>query len=191
MGEDKARLELAGRSLLERAIACLEPVSDRVLLACGAEPRYAWTGCDVVIDSFPGGGPLVGLEAALAALVDTDAEWVAVLACDMPRVEAQVFAELLREAHTRELDVCMLASERGPEPLCAVYHRRCLAPLRAALARGERRVTGFHDEPVVEEGPRTARRLAVGTMTASEDVVLNLNTPADLELERGLAGGES
>jgi molybdopterin-guanine dinucleotide biosynthesis protein A len=195
MGEDKAVLDLGGRSLLAHAVACLEPLTKRVVLACGSEPRYTSLGLDVVVDSVRGDGPAVGLEAALAA---ADTEWLAVLACDMPRVDAALFRRLLREAHARELDICLLATERGPEPLCGVYHRRCLAPLRAALARGERRVTGFHDEQLApHETHGRGTRLAIGTLDASTERVLNLNTPADLEHERRLrsdklsGGGEN
>jgi molybdopterin-guanine dinucleotide biosynthesis protein A len=194
MGRDKALIEIGGRALIEHALAALDGVCGEVLLACGSAPRYEHLGRRLVLDLRPGGatelGPLAGLAAALEA---TRTEWLIALACDMPGAEPELLEELARIAAAGELDVAMLATEAGPEPLCAVYRRTCSWAAREALERGEMRLTAFH-------GGRTspaadARALRVATLRADDlsprlrarlsRAVRNLNTPADvLSVER-------
>lgn len=169
MGTDKAVLAAPSGDLLERAIACVEAVAGSALLACGPTPRYAERGRELVLDAFADGGPLAGL---LAGLERTRAQRLLVLAVDMPEVESAQLAELLRLAQADDLDVALLSSERGDEPLCSVVHRRSAPLVRAALERGERRMIAFH-----------APTLRIGRLAA--EPCLNLNTPADLAAWRG------
>src|SRR5260221_24295 len=120
MGADKAALRLAGSTLLEPAAAELDPIATETLLACGTSPRYAELGRPLVLDAYLEGGPLAGLEAALAR---SRTEWLAAIACDMPRAEGRALLTLLEHAERHGLDACLLETEKGVEPLCAVYRR--------------------------------------------------------------------
>jgi len=129
------------------------------------------------------GGPLAGLVAGLDAARERGAEWVLVLACDMPRADGRVLGRLLERAQLRHLDACLLGLERGSQPTFGVYHVRCAEPARAALEAGERRLIAFHGANV------DGRPLQIETVTASElgaleDVAQNVNTQAELEQVR-------
>jgi molybdopterin-guanine dinucleotide biosynthesis protein A len=171
MGRDKSLLEIGGRTLLERAIAVLDGIAAEVLLACGPTERYAELGRPLALDAFPDGGPLAGLEAGLRR---AGTEWVAALACDMPRAEPAIFGELLERAERDGLDVCFLRTSGGIEPLCAVYRRTCLEPMRAALSKGERKVVSFL---------RFDPRPKAGEVELDPDLAVNLNTPAEFRAE--------
>lgn len=174
MGRDKARLDLEGRSLLERAIRVLEPVCERVVLACGPDERYAELGLELRRDRFEDGGPLAGIEAGLAAAGDG---YALVLAVDMPRATSEVFRALL--------DRRVEEGVTGPEPLCGVYHARLAGPVAELLARGERKVTTFVDRR--DASGRTARVAWIDERRferTSPACSTNLNTPADLESAR-------
>ncbi len=194
MGLDKARLELGDESLLERAVRVLSPLAREVVIACGPEPRYAELGFRLALDGEGVDGPLAGLAAGLEA---AGTEWVLALACDMPRVRTEDCRSLLAhaKAHGAEgSDVCVYASARGVEPLCAVYRATCLAPMRAALADGERRATGFWDLRTADGRPLAIERLQVelGPDDAVvSDMLVNLNTPEDLARERHRQGGDA
>jgi molybdopterin-guanine dinucleotide biosynthesis protein A len=192
---DKALLRVGERTLLEDAAAVLGGVSARVLLACGAERRYAELGLELVLDApWPdagdeegaregddrGPGPLAGLLAALEA---AGTEWLAVLACDMPRAQPGILRRLHDRAVERDLDACLFETEAGVEPLFAVYRRSCSEPIRRALAAGRRRLVAFHDEISVA----TLREAELEPALRARDCARNLNTPADLARER--AGG--
>ncbi len=190
MGREKARLDLGGRSLLERSVAILEARTREVVLACGPTARYEELGRRLVLDAEPDGGPLVGLAAALEAVTTP---WLLVLACDMPWPERAIDA-LLRVAREED-DLVLFQRDGRAEPLCALYHRRVLSAVREALELGERRMVGFW-EPELRarlglNGPALAvRRLVAGEggmLLAPEESVTafgNVNTPSDLDWAR-------
>lgn len=172
MGVDKALLvDGEGRSLLQRACTVLEPLANEVWLACGPTPRYQDLGRKLVLDRRADGGPLAGLEAALE---HARAPWILALACDMPFATTELLAGLLDRARQDDLDACWSISPGGAEPLCAVYSKKCLEPVRAALEAGERRMLAFHTYPVSGRALRLA-----GLELAQVHLARNLNTPAD------------
>jgi molybdopterin-guanine dinucleotide biosynthesis protein A len=177
MGADKALLEIDGEALLARTLSLLASVTHDVRIACGVTPRYAEFGRALVLDRTADLGPLGGLEAALA---QSGAEYVLATACDMPRLDARLIESLLAAARARALDVCVVRSERGVEPLCGVWRTSMLTPIRAALEHGERRVIAAFDE-LLGDGTRPQ----VGFVELDDmERVRNLNTPADFAAER-------
>jgi molybdopterin-guanine dinucleotide biosynthesis protein A len=120
------------------------------------------------------------------------AEWYAVLACDMPGVQSALLQRLLQRARERELAACLLSGERGVEPLCAVYHRRCLEPMRAAREAGDLRVVAFAERPGAAGERLRVGELPVGELgpeLGAEDPTWNLNEPLDLARAALRSGG--
>jgi len=184
MGEDKGSLCLGDDALVDRAIEALEDVCGEVVLACGDEERYVDRGLRLVMDKETGRGPLEGIASSLES---TGAEWVVVLACDLPRVVAEVPEALLARARAEELDACLFESSRGMEPLIAAYRRTSLAPMREALAEGLRRMDSFYERSRADGSALKIGNLSEGElseMTRRLDVAHNLNTPLDLAVER-------
>lgn len=137
MGRDKALLPYRGGALAAHVAGEVLRAAGSVTLV-GAPLRYAHLGFPVARDLAPGAGPLGGICSALRG---SQAEWNLLLACDMPRVTAAFLEELLAAAEHSGADCLLPAGPSGlPEPLCAVYHQRCLGPLLAAFARGERSI---------------------------------------------------
>jgi molybdopterin-guanine dinucleotide biosynthesis protein A len=190
MGRDKALVELGGRRLIEYPLEVLAGVAGAALLACGPEPRYAELGLECALDE-PGlgHGPLAGLLAGLEAARRRGCEWIALLACDMPRADRGLLCAMLRRARERELDACLLESESGLEPLFGVYRTTCAAPVRAALRAGQRRVVAFHPFGVEGRALRVESCLPAELVaSAPADPARNLNRPEDLEREARSAG---
>lgn len=177
MARDKAQVELDGRTLLDRALGAFEGLTGRVLLATGAAPRYAGTGLPCVLDRTPDGGPLAGVEAGLAWMVEHGLErgTLLVLACDMPFVTPAVFRALLEGSDGA--GVSLARGPRGVEPLLGLYRPRVLPAVRSALAAGERRMVGFHHG----HGPVRVVTLPL-TELAGElgRAIENVNTPDEL-----------
>jgi molybdopterin-guanine dinucleotide biosynthesis protein A len=138
MGQDKALLSLAGRSLIAHALDKLRA------LPLAAAPRIAGAHADlsryapVVPDLHPGCGPLSGIEAALAS---TTQPLNLFLPVDLPLLPAQFLNWMLWRAQTTGAAVTVPRVNGLPQPLCAVYHRSLLQPIRASLLAGNYKVT--------------------------------------------------
>ncbi|GIG55051.1 molybdenum cofactor guanylyltransferase [Demequina activiva] len=123
-GVDKAALTIGDSTLLDRALEATAGCRDVVVVGPRDERRQEvlWTREDP-----PGGGPVAGLAAGVAALPD-DADLVLVLACDMPRA-ASVAPALMAKA-VNGLTVADGAwgvdSSGRFQPLLAVYGRVAL-----------------------------------------------------------------
>jgi molybdopterin-guanine dinucleotide biosynthesis protein A len=134
MGQDKALLPIDGRPLIERVVQALAPHFAEVLVSVAEPGRYEFLGRRTVVDRQPGEGPLMGLASALAA---SSHDVNLVVPCDAPDVSVPLALRLLRAARGADAAVPRTAEGR-PEPLFAVYRRRTLPRLEAALAAGER-----------------------------------------------------
>jgi molybdopterin-guanine dinucleotide biosynthesis protein A len=138
MGVDKALLPFRGGALAGHVAAAVAAAAGSATLI-GDPQKYGHLGYKVLPDRTPGAGPLGGIETALS---HTAADWNLVLACDMPAASAGFLRELLAGAENAGADALLPAGPSGrPEPLSAVYHRRCAPALRRALGAQIRKVT--------------------------------------------------
>jgi molybdenum cofactor guanylyltransferase len=136
MGRDKAWLEVDGVTMIERVIAALRPVTERVTIIAN-RPEYTRLNLPVIADLHPGIGPL---EAIRTALSHSRQPIVALAGCDLPFVTPQLFAHLLRFGGEAQAVVPLDDGGRF-EPLCAVYSISALAAVNELIAAGERKVS--------------------------------------------------
>lgn len=133
MGEDKSAVLFRGEPLAARGVRILSSVCDEVVVASGDGSRLAWLELPQVADAVPDAGPLGGLVAGLEAATRPR---VAVLAADMPFASRAVFGLLLELLDDGDQDAAIPRSERGPEPLHAVYATTAAPTLRRTLEAG-------------------------------------------------------
>jgi molybdopterin-guanine dinucleotide biosynthesis protein A len=126
-GRDKATLELAGRSLLDHALTAVAAADEVVVVG----PQVPAVDARFVREDPPGGGPLAGVAAGVAALA-AGHDRVVVLAVDMPGVTAATVARLL--AASANGDAAWLVDGSGRRQLAGAV-RPSLVP-RPADARG-------------------------------------------------------
>lgn len=170
MGVDKATIAVDGITLLERALTRLGRVCEPISIAPGGLVLDSG-GRTTVADAVVGAGPLGGLVAALRW---SPHHLLAVVAVDMPWLDP-VLLRLLA-GRIGDADVAVCETERGLEPLHAVYARSALGPAEEALGSADRSLHGLI------ERMRTVRVTvsewrAAGIAPGFER---NLNTPADL-----------
>jgi len=133
MGQDKALLPFRGRALAAHVARivnqALGPSSAVTIL--GDPGRYSQLGYPVHADLVPNCGPLGGIVTALNL---TKSDWNMVVACDMPTLVPSNLRMLVEHALGSTADCVAASGTAGDlEPLCAFYHRRCLAALERAL----------------------------------------------------------
>jgi molybdopterin-guanine dinucleotide biosynthesis protein A len=183
-GIDKTAADLAGRPVLAHVVQGLPADLPVVVVGPAGHPfadladpaRVRWTREDP-----PGGGPVAGLAAGLAALRSAgfeDGDDVVLLAGDLPDAGSAVprlLAALREPAAAEPVDVAVGVDPQGRrQPLLAAYR---LAPLRAVLAADAARG--------LPTGGRAMRellgRLRVREVPVSAAEAFDLDTPADLD----------
>ena len=136
MGTDKAWLELGGRTMIERVIAALKPVTASVAVIASS-PEYERLGLPVYADTNTGIGPL---EAIRTALRNARAPRVLLVGCDLPFVTPELFSFLLSIEGDYQAIVPVSRDERL-EPLCAVYSADALESVTRLIESGGRKVS--------------------------------------------------
>lgn len=180
MGRDKRWIEIDGVPLLRRVVDAVRPVVDdlHVVVATATDGEDIGELVDdasVEVDRRPGEGPLAGIETALD---HARHELVLVVAADHPRLSPGVLRLLIRHlAQQMDHPAAAVVTDRGPQPLLAVYRRSALPTVTAMLDGGERRATALLDElgPIRLE-PDVWRGADPAGSTAHD-----LDTPADLD----------
>jgi molybdopterin-guanine dinucleotide biosynthesis protein A len=141
MGHDKASLLIAGEPLLQRVVGRVRQALAEVLVVGPQELKRLVPGVRVIPDVEVARGPLGGLVTALQTV---DTSWIFVVGCDMPFVEPALVSAMVAQAAAHgECDALVLRSERGAEPLHAVYSCACLPRAVAQLASGDRSMHRF------------------------------------------------
>jgi len=122
MGRDKATLRLKGKALWRRQVAVLRAAgADPVWIGRRSDQAKLGRGVRVLLDELSGVGPIAGLHSALQAV---ETGWVAVLAVDMPAIEADWFAKLFARC-SRGIGAVVKHAD-GFEPLAAIYPREAV-----------------------------------------------------------------
>jgi len=168
-GVRKATLRVGGVPIIERQLAALRRVADPVFLVTSAEAQPE-ADLDVVRDQFPDRGALGGIYTAIVASPHAR---TLVVACDMPFLTAA----LLEHMAGIDADLVIPRTERGYEPLCAIYSRACVEPIRERLARGALEASRLpQGVRVAEVGPET-----LAAYDPDGLLFVNVNTPHDYE----------
>jgi molybdenum cofactor guanylyltransferase len=171
MGQDKALLEIAGVPLLRRVTDLVGPLSRSVVVVTGWPERYEAVvpNCQWVLDRQTV-GPLVGFAQGLTA-VKTD--WVLLLSCDLPNLDAGTIAGWIEDLATLppETIAYLPEGEKGWEPLCGFYRLRCRESLQTFIAQGGRSFQRWLRSTTITILP-----------VADPDILFNCNRPEDWQI---------
>ncbi|MFO1502268.1 MAG: NTP transferase domain-containing protein [Steroidobacteraceae bacterium] len=174
MGRDKAALEYAGRSQLERAFALLDPLVSRCFVSVRADQQHdpLRARFPQIVDAAPGvEGPAAGILSALRA--HPQSAWL-VLACDLPFLDAGTLQHLIARRDPTRTATAFRSSHDGlPEPLCAIYEPAARSALEAFVAGGRICPRKFliQSDALLLDQPRA-------------ESLDNVNTPTELEEAR-------
>ena len=179
-GHDKSAILVGGRTILDRQLAQLQQLTDDILLI-GSRHATPPRGVRLVPDRVAGGGPLGGLDAALAAARD---DTLILVACDMPCLSAAFLAHLL--SLTENAEAVVPWTERGYHPLCAAYTRACQPAVIRRLARRRLKMVEFLEYVLLH----VVERDEIARFGNVERLLANVNTPGELHDLEGLLGHE-
>jgi len=182
LGRDKALETIGGQPLVRRVIDRISQATDDVAVvvaemaqarALPLENRHR-----VVVDLYPGAGPLGGIFSGLSA---ADHHWAVAVACDMPFLNLALVRRMLALREGADAVVPML---RGyPEPTHAVYSKACLPFMEEVLSAGDRKIILFYDKVKVVYLPEEE----IAALDPDFLSFFNVNTAEDLEKALTLA----
>lgn len=131
LGSCKAMETICGQSLVKRAIERLKTISSQILIVTSQEQADLpiTREAEIVVDIYPGKGPLAGIYTGLLA---SELPYSIVVACDMPFLSVELLRYLIELSEG--FDAVIPRLEEGKiEPLHAVYSRKCINTIRAEL----------------------------------------------------------
>ena len=171
-GKNKAFLSLGGQTILDRLCNSFQGLFDEVLLVTREPLQYLSFDLKIVSDLFPVRSSLTGIHAGLFH-ASTPHAFIA--ACDTPFLRPELIQALLDELEPR-WDVIMPVTERGNQPLCAIYSKRCIKPIEGQLQNEDPKILNFFPKVKVKEIPEAELR------SVDPDLIsfFNINTPDDL-----------
>jgi molybdopterin-guanine dinucleotide biosynthesis protein A len=194
MGRDKAGAELAERPLLEHMLGKLRMLGLRARVAGLREEvrhhgQQVGVHAEIVGDVHPDCGPLSGMETALSR---SEAVLVLVVGVDLPLLEAEFLAWMLRRAETTEAMATIPRLLGEPQPLCAVYRRELLPGMTQALEAGDYKVMVAVERAAAGgridcfDAERVAATGAWSSAWATHSQFMNCNTPEELAVAEAL-----
>jgi molybdenum cofactor guanylyltransferase len=186
MGRDKATIEIDGTPMLRRihdvVVGCHnENVRsiDEIYVVTPWIDRYRPIlpiDCNFITETCPHKGPLWGFAQALSQI---EADWVLLLACDLPNLSTAFIQNSMLVpsgcANNGLSDIYpesiayLPKQEHGWEALCGFYRGNCLGSLLEYINGGGQSFQGWLKAEMVTE-------LAID----NPQILLNCNTPADL-----------
>jgi molybdenum cofactor guanylyltransferase len=176
MGSDKGLLEIAGKKLIEIAIANLSELCSRILISSNSD-LYNSFELEVVPDTLPGIGPMGGIYSALKRS-STDKNLV--LSVDLPFVNEGLLNHLVSGSANFQVAVPWSGGEYF-EPLCACYDLSVLPLMEQFIQSGNFKL------------PDLFRQVTINPLVISEQcdffhssLFFNINTKTDLLSARNL-----
>jgi len=183
MGEDKARIDLAGQALVQRVARQLAPLSRDVFLVAQEAGRYDDLGLASLGDRTPNLGPLGGLSTALHHRQETFGRgWITLAACDTLLCEPKYLQILIDQAASSEKESLACAwRDTYWHPMPGRYHSDLIPTVDQLLSENilafqallNDKGVGACEIPCDESGGPSK---------------LNLNTPQDIEAARKMFG---
>ena len=184
-GVDKGLVPLAGRPLVQHALARLAPQVGRTMISANRHrDAYAAFGVPVLQDAGAAGGVYRGpLAGVLAGLEQLQTDWLVCVPCDTPAFPEDLVERLAAAARAAGAPFAVAATHDAAgrlqlEPLHALVHRELRAPLAAWLeagragagewARAQRAALASFDDTTAFANLNTAGELAAWAAGAAD-----------------------
>ncbi|MDY7020423.1 MAG: molybdenum cofactor guanylyltransferase [Cyanobacteriota bacterium] len=175
MGQDKALIQWEGKPFLTRICEVAACCCSSVYVLTSWPERYeniVSESVQFLVESSPDSpGPIVALADGLTHI---DAEWVLLLACDLPQLQPSILKDWMSQLPDISESILAVVprQESGWEPLCGFYRRKALIDLQNFINMGGRSFQIWLSEVPVHPLKLEPRLLLM---------LFNCNTPQDLQ----------
>ncbi len=182
MGADKGLIPWRGKPLVTYPLGLLSGLFEEVIIITRNTEAYRRFGYPVHADLFEYRAAMVGLYSGLSAVSKPMA---LMTACDMPLISEAMVRFLAAEAAKGAWAV-VPATPAGPEPLLAVYDKRCLPAMEKLIRAGDLRIASL----LSSVPSRLVSAEETGRIDPHYLSFVNLNTPEELARAETLTGKE-
>ncbi len=180
LGQNKALQVIQGKSLIQWVADRLTTLSREIIIVTAhgeAIPCSSTVRIKTVADIHPGKGSLVGIYSGLVASSSARA---IVVGCDMPFLSIGLLDYMTQVSST--FDVVIPRIRDKLEPLCALYSKICLAPIKELLEQNELKISRLLSTVKV----KYVGKEEVDTFDPEHLSFFNVNSRDDLEKARAL-----
>jgi molybdopterin-guanine dinucleotide biosynthesis protein A len=181
LGRNKSLQTVRGKTLIQWVIDRLATLSPEIIIAtahgeeipCSSDVRLR-----TVADIHPGKGPLAGIYSGLIASSNSRA---IVVSCDTPFVSVGLLEYMTQTCPG--FDIVVPRMKEKVEPLCAVYSKNCVAPIRELLKQNELKIIELYPMVTV----RYIEEAEIDRFDPEHLSFFNINSQVDLDKARRLA----
>lgn len=165
-GDDKGLVELNGKAMIEHTIERIKPQVSQILINANRnQTRYAEYGFKVISDEHTGFlGPLAGM---IAAMGQTQADYLLVTPCDCPLLPRDLVARLLAAIEENDAELAVASDGEYEQPVVLLLKPNLRASMKAFLEAGERKIDFWYAK----------HKCAVAAFADQPNAFVNINTP--------------
>jgi len=129
-GSEKWRANINGKSVLDRIWDACMHFEERIVIGKEKPKNFIKP---FICDQLEIQAPINGLYTAMQ---HTEHDWIQLVSCDLPLIEADVF-QILWNTKTQESDAVIPLTNNQHQVTCALYHRRILNYLKSAIDKND------------------------------------------------------
>ena len=183
MGQNKAFIQVEGLWLFDYVYNKCKELFSELIIVTNQPHQFEAYQAHIVIDAIRGSGSLGGLYTALMQASNYHTFCVA---CDMPFLKLELISHLFEKR--LNYDIVIPRTKEGPEPLHAIYTKRCIQPIKKLLDKGELKITKLLSSEVRVCYCEEEELKKIDPFLSS---FTNVNTRKDLlEIQKILKGGQ-
>ena len=171
-GINKAFISINGKTVIERIYEVLSSLFEEIILVTNDPVKYVKWNLNVVTDLFPTRSSLTGIHAGLFF---SNNPYAFFTACDTPFLKKELIKTVL-EGIAPDVDIIIPEVSARPEPLCAIYSKKCFKLVESQLINGEFKIQKLLKKIRVKKIPEKILRKNDHDLSS----FININTPDDL-----------
>jgi len=134
MGEEKGLVEFRSKRLIEYSIDLFQKLKYQIIIIAN-DNCYDSYGFPVYSDIIQDKGPMAGIHTALQ---NSSTQWNAVITCDVPLIDFNVFRIIENSRHG--YDAVMPRFNNRLQPLTAMYQTKCKDSFYSSIREDQLRV---------------------------------------------------
>jgi len=143
MGRHKAFLEYQGKKFIELVRENMQVWFDEIYIVTNKKELFSDDYGPVFQDIIPDKGPLGALYTALSVAL---ADYVFIVACDMPNPSHSVISRLIQASQDSSFDCFVPREPGGPEPLFAIYRKSLMNLIKQEITSNRLKVSGIFEK---------------------------------------------